>query len=174
MNFQFTPRSHVSVMNKMRAGLKDINCSKELLLSGTLLGMLCGCTPMNRHHVEIPNQNLPYIAMIRTDRAESTAVVYNSEICRQIGAACGFFRSHAYAHDVLNHQVLPPDHYPDSFEKAADCWAARHADPVEVDAAIALLSDKDRYQGLPITGNLNTRAEYIRACATGETGTDKN
>jgi len=138
---------------------------KTLVISTVLLSLLTGCTPMNKHPKEIGAPNLDYIAKIRAGRAESRMVIYNSEICREIGDACGFFRSHAFAHAQLNHQPLPPDFYPDTMEHEADCWAARLGDMHEVVAAVQLLSDRERYQGLPITGDPPTRAERIKACA---------
>jgi len=124
-----------------------------------------GCKPMSKHAREIGTPDLPYITIIRTEIAESTVVVYNSRICGEIGEACGFFRSHAYAHKQLGHKILLPEQYADSLEHEADCWAARHADPSEVMAAFRLLSDEERLQGLPISGNPSTRAIRIRECA---------
>ncbi|MDZ7737313.1 MAG: hypothetical protein U5P41_15455 [Gammaproteobacteria bacterium] len=139
---------------------------KTLIISAVMLGLLAGCTTMTRHYSEIGTPDLDYIAMIRTNRANSSEVVYNSEICKEIGEACGFFRSQAYAHLPLNHRpFLPPDHYAASHERAADCWAARNAGSREVAAAVQLLSDRERYQGLPITGDPAARAERIKACA---------
>lgn len=138
---------------------------KTLVISAAMLGLLAGCTTVNKHPREIATPDLPYIAKIRADRANSTVVVYNSEICRKIGDACGFFRTQAFAHEQLNHQPLAPDYYPDSMVHAADCWAARMGDRHEVAAAVQLLSDEERYRGLPITGDPGTRAERIKACA---------
>lgn len=139
---------------------------KQLGIPGLAAIMLAGCTPMTTHYREIPTPDLPYIAMIRLSRAESTEVVYNSEICREIGEACGFFRSQAYAHLMLNHRpYLPPDNYPPSYERDADCWAARNADREVVAAAVQLLSDSERVKNLPIIGDPAERARNIRECA---------
>lgn len=125
-----------------------------------------GCTTMTKHYNEIGDPNLPFIAKIRADRGGSSVVVYNSRICQEIGEACGFFRSHAYAHLALNHQpFLPPDHYPTAIEDEADCWAAGHAAPVEVSAAIELLRNDEAIQDLPVTGNPGNRADRIEQCA---------
>lgn len=129
--------------------------------------LVSGCTTMTRHYNEIGDPNLPFIAKIRADRGGSSVVIYNSEICREIGDACGFFRSHAYAHLALNHQpFLPPDHYPTAMEDEADCWAAGNADPEEVTAAVELLRNDAAIRDLPITGNPARRADHIEQCAS--------
>jgi len=115
---------------------------------------------------EIPDEHLPYIAMIRDDPRFGTTVIYNPLLCNEIGAACAFFRIHADAHIQLNHNILAtPEHYPASQEAAADCFAARNVHPHEVQAAVALLSDEKRSAELPITGYPAERAERIRRCA---------
>ncbi|MEX2517107.1 MAG: hypothetical protein WD572_09420, partial [Gammaproteobacteria bacterium] len=96
-----------------------------------------------------------------------SVVIVNPIHCEKIGVdACGFFRSNAHAHYALNHQALPPSAYPKSMRVAADCWAARNADPAEVYAAYLFLSDENRDAGIPITGDPLERAEVIRDCAT--------
>lgn len=137
----------------------------NLLISLSLLGGLFACTPASTHFREIATPDLPYIAMIRTDRTDSSKVVYNPVLCEKVGDACGFFRSHAYAHLVLNHELLPPGSYPDSLEAEADCFAARNADPEEVLAAFRLLTDENRNPDIPITGDPAQRAQSIRDCA---------
>lgn len=139
--------------------------AKLLLIPLVFLGTLPVHAGGSRHFWEIPDPALPYIAKIRVSPRSGTTVVYNSKICKEIGAACGFFRTHAHAHDMLSHNIMPPDAYSKSLEDQADCWAARNAAPEEVSAAVALLSDPDRLAGLPVTGNPAERAEKIRACA---------
>jgi len=140
-------------------------CSKLPFGPAVMLTLLVGCTPMSKHPHEIATPDLPYIAKIRTDRAEASFVAYHSEICARIGAACGFFRSHAFAHRQLNHPILSPEQYPQSMERDADCWAARMAPAGEVAAAVRLLEDAEARQGLPITGDPDARAGHIRGCA---------
>lgn len=143
--------------------MQSIDYKTPLLLS-IVLCLLAGCTTMTKHYSEIGTPNLDRIAVIRTDRANSSVVIYNSEICREIGDACGFFRSHAYAHVPLNHRPFLPN-YPDAMENDADCWAAQHADQREVVAAVRLLSDEERIRDLPITGDPADRARRIKDCA---------
>lgn len=134
-----------------------------------MLLLQTGCAQMStmtKHYREIGTPDLNYIARIRTNRANSSEVVYNTRICNEIGKACGFFRSQAYAHVPLSHMpFLAPDQYAPSLEREADCWAARYAPREEVVAAVELLNDQQRAQGLPITGNPAERAERIRNCA---------
>ena len=146
--------------------IRHLICFLAPIMLLLLQGGCAQSTLMTKHYNEIPTPRLDYIAMIRTNRANSSEVVYNSHICKEIGAACGFFRSHAYAHVPLNHQpFLPPDHFAESFEREADCWAARHAPRHEVVAAVELLEDAERVRDLPVTGDPTQRAEWIRNCA---------
>lgn len=138
---------------------------RTLFVFGFLLSTLLACSAAGRHFWEISSPDLPHIAMIRADPRFGSVVVYNSELCKQIGDACGFFRTHAHAHSSLSHQILPPGGYPDSLEAEADCWAARNAEPGEVTAAVQLLSDENRDPDIPIIGNASERAERIRDCA---------
>lgn len=132
----------------------------------TIVLLVTGCTTMTKHYHEIGDPNLPFIAKIRTGRANSSVVIYNSRICEEIGKACGFFRSHAYAHFTLNHRpFLPPDHYPTGMQDEADCWAAGHAESEQVTAAIELLRNDEAVQDLPVTGNPAKRADNIEQCA---------
>ncbi len=61
---------------------------------------------------EIPDPQLEDIAKIRAAPSGGSTVVYNPDTCREIGAACGFFRKHAHAHAHLNHLLLPPSALP--------------------------------------------------------------
>ncbi len=116
--------------------------------------------------VEIPDPDLKEIAMIRADPHWGSVVIYNPDTCMEIGEACGFFRLHAYAHKHLNHTLLAePKDYPLSLETQADCWAAQYGKPNEINAAIALLKEKNRNPTWRIHGNDINRAENIQACA---------
>ena len=114
---------------------------------------------------EITDTKLPYIARIRADPNWGAAVIYNPETCKEIGAACGFFKEHAHAHAHLNHILLPPEAYPPMLEAQADCWVAKNGRPHEVYAAVQLFLDDSRNPELNITGDPAQRAEKIRACA---------
>lgn len=139
-----------------------------LLVQAVLLSFLSACASsrVGEHFWEIPDPYLPYIAMIRTHPGTGTAVLYNPDLCYEIGAACQFFRVHAHAHLLLNHLILAtPEDYPASQEAAADCMAARNIEPEEVIAVVAFLLDKDRDPAIPLTGNPKQRAEHIQQCA---------
>ncbi len=139
-----------------------------LLLSSLIAGsfsMLSGCTTSSKHVSEISGPNVPHIAMLRRTRFDGTVVVYNSEICKQIGEACDFFRSQTFAHTQLNHPILTPEYQTRSNTRDADCWAATYAEPSQVAAAFALLMDADRVKDLPIVGDPESRAANIQTCA---------
>lgn len=104
-------------------------------------------------------------------------VVYNPDSCLQIGAACGFFRAHAFAHERLNHSIIDvPSYYPPLFEQQADCWAAKYASTAEVVAAVQLLENPDSAARWRLNGDLEQRARIVRDCAIQAgnwTGTDQ-
>ncbi len=135
-----------------------------LLISSLLLGSFFS-PPATAFVWEITDSKLPYIAKIRADPQWGSAVIYNPVMCKEIGAACGFFRTHAFAHAHRNHILLPPEAYPATLEAEADCWAAKNGKPDEVYAAVQLLLDENRNPDLNITGNPLERAEKVRACA---------
>ena len=140
--------------------------SRRLLALLLILMTLSSCQTTTRHFWEIPASDADYIAYIRQHPEYGTAVIYNTRYCETIGAAaCGFFRAQAHAHSDLNHQILPPDHYPESQIAEADCWAARNATLAEVRAAYDFLSNKDRDPDIPVVGDPITRADNIRQCA---------
>ena len=139
-----------------------------------IFSSLSGCKHASKHFTEHGAYDLPYMAELRTTRGSGTVVFYNSEICKQIGEACVFFRSHANAHNVLLEPAFPPKFYSDFSERRADCWAAEHVEPNEVEAAVRLLSDEALHQGLPITGDPLARAEYIKTCAQASSNWPEN
>ncbi len=139
---------------------------KIILFSGLLLSMLFTGTTIAQFQLwEIPDPNLPEIAMIRADPNWGSAVIYNSDTCKQIGDACGFFRRHASAHAELNHLLLPPAAYPASTEAKADCWAAKYGKPHEVLAAVQLFLEEGSNTKWKIHGDPIQRAEKVRDCA---------
>ncbi|MCS3902807.1 hypothetical protein J2T55_000811 [Methylohalomonas lacus] len=127
--------------------------------------LLAACAAADKHFWELPDENLSYIALIRTAPRSGTVVVYNPKLCQAVGEACGFFRSHAFAHLMLNHQILSPASYTQSHEDAADCYAARNAPVAEVRAAVDFLADEDREPQVRLTGDPAERAKNIRTCA---------
>ena len=134
-----------------------------------VLGMLLIIPACTTNYVipffEIADPNHDEIASIRKHPYETYVVIYNPDTCKVIGEACGFFRSHAYAHYRLDHSLLRPKYYPELSEKQADCYAAKYAPSNEIQAAVKLLMDKDRDPGLKIHGDPLKRAENIRDCA---------
>ncbi len=138
---------------------------KTVLIVSILLCLSCNVgviTPT----AEIADPSLPEIAMMRADPHWGTVVIYNPDICEEIGEACGFFRLHAFAHAHLNHTLLAsPQNYPTSIEAEADCWAAKYGKINEVSAVVKLFLDKDRNPSWKIHGDPIKRAEKIRACA---------
>jgi len=137
---------------------------KTILFPSLLLGSLLCEHVAAAQYWEISDTMLPYIARIRAHTNGGAAVLYNPDTCKEIGAACGFFKEHAYAHAHRNHILLPPEAYPTMLEDEADCWAAKNGNPKEVYAAVQLLDDNPN-PDLNITGDLAQRAEKIRACA---------
>lgn len=131
------------------------------------LSALQGCASyVASPYKELGDPRLQYIATARVGRSESVTVVFNSKICADIGDACGFFKNHAFAHDMLNHQIFTnPKYYTQTAESEADCWAGKYGKPVETLAAVELLEDVERRAELPITGDPDERAKLIKACA---------
>jgi len=92
-------------------------------------------------------------------------VMYNPDTCKMIGDACGFFRTHAFAHYQLRHPLMRPRYYTELSEKQADCYAAKYGRPNEIEAAVELFLDANRDPALKIYGNPTARAKNITDCA---------
>lgn len=136
-----------------------------LIISFLIVCISCSSRPISPFW-EIPDPSLPEIAMIRVERGDLRTVVYNPVTCQEIGEACGFFRLHAYSHEILRHSILgEPDDYPPSQEAAADCYAAKYGKPNEVYAVVQLFLDENRNPDWRIHGNPIERAANIRNCA---------
>ncbi len=115
---------------------------------------------------ELPDPTLTDIAINRVDPNWGTVVVYNPDYCEKLGEACGFFRLHAFAHERLNHVLQPePEYYTVRQENRADCYAAQNGRANETAAAVEFLLDESRHEGIPISGDPETRAENIKKCA---------
>jgi hypothetical protein len=138
---------------------------KTILISCFVLCMSCGYTTI-MPYAEIPDPDLPEIAMIRADPHWGAAVIYNPKTCIEIGEACGFFRLHAFAHKHLNHTLLAnPASYSVSQEAQADCWAAKYGKINETQAVVQLFLDENRNPNWKIHGDVLKRAENIKFCA---------
>ncbi len=138
----------------------------RLLLFFAMLITLSACTTnYTRPYKELSDPKHEEIASIRSLPWNSYTVVYNSETCKLIGDACGFFRGHAYAHYMLNHALLPPEFYPAISESQADCYVATFGAPNEIQAVVKLLMDENRDPNLKIHGDPAQRANNITACA---------
>ena len=110
---------------------------------------------------EIPNPQLPDIAMVTTDRYGNPVIIYNPMLCQQAGQAlCGFYRTHEYGHVALGHTIRQA--WPWQKEAEADCWAAQHASRSEVLAAYQWFSSGGGAS--PIHGSSWQRAARLEAC----------
>lgn len=148
-------------------GMRVVNFTVNgtILFSSLLLSsLLCENVPATQYW-GISDPGLPYIARIRAQPNRGAIVIYNPDICKEIGIACGFFIEHASVHAHLNHIILPPEAYPAMLEAEADCWVAKNSDPKEVYAAVQLLLDDNHIPNLNTKGDPAQRAEKIRACA---------
>jgi len=138
---------------------------KIILFFGILLCISCSNTTVQPFW-EIPDPSLPEIAMIRADPHWGTAVIFNPDTCTEIGEACGFFRTHAFAHGHLNHQLLAePSAYPVSLETEADCWTAKYGKANETFAIVKLFLEEDVNTKWKIHGDQKQRAKTIKSCA---------
>ncbi len=138
---------------------------KTILLSGLLLSISCSVSGV-RAFWEIPDPNLPYIAKVRVDPRWGYVVIYNPDICQQIGAACGFFRTHEFAHYWLKHPLpLSPASFPSSLEGEVDCWTAKYGKPNEIFAAYQLFLEDGSNPNWNTYGDPVQRAKRIRTCA---------
>lgn len=128
---------------------------------------LSGCASRHViHYAEMADPRLDEIAMIRLYRDERAMVIYNPATCDQLGNACRFFRTHAYAHYYLRNVIMAgPEYYTPLQEQRADCWAAKQINAAEVEATISFLRDTERHVGLKIYGDPAQRAELIETCA---------
>lgn len=139
----------------------------KILVVAVVFTSLPGCANYIASPVNVlGDPRLEYIATARVGRAENVVVLFNSKICEDIGDACAFFKNHAFAHDMLNHQIFTnPKFYTQMAENEADCWAGKYSRPNEILAAVKLLEDVEKRADLPITGDPDERAKLIKACA---------
>lgn len=115
---------------------------------------------------EIPDPSINDIA-ITTMMNGQVVIVFNPIFCQQIGPlVCGFFRAHEYGHVNLGHLILRT--HPQQAEFEADCWAARNAPLIEVDAAYRHFLASG-FMGGWAHGTGVQRAERLAVCAQGRT-----
>lgn len=114
---------------------------------------------------EIPDPNLPDVAMVVSSPTYGTVILYNPVFCQQMGLACGFVRAHEYAHIALGHSLMLPSAFPNNREAEADCWAAQNSHPDEIFAAVQLFRNGLSSSNWQLYGSPSQRAERIRRCA---------
>ena len=126
---------------------------------------------------EIPDPSLPDIAMASIDQFGRPVIYYNPMIARQVGPAISeFFRMHEHGHHALNH--LRREYFDanqwnrswvrQSYEKEADCFAARNVHPQVAKAAIQFfirMQGSTRPSWYHPTGY--ERAAVIQSCVFG-------
>ncbi|WP_223668882.1 M48 family metalloprotease [Kangiella shandongensis] len=97
---------------------------------------------------EIPNPNLSDVAVASID-AQGPVIYYNPRITQQAGPYLSeFFRAHEYGHHHLGHlyreqfQANPYNRawVRQSYEKEADCYAARRVSPTAARAAVSFFN----------------------------------
>lgn len=83
---------------------------------------------------EIPNPNLPDIAMVTVDGYGNPVILFNPMLCQQAGPElCEFYRWHEYGHIMMGHTIIQK--WPQIKELEADCWAAKNAPQYALQAA---------------------------------------
>lgn len=113
---------------------------------------------------EIPDTSIGDIA-ITTVRNGQVVILWNPIICNQVGVlVCRFMRAHEYGHVNLGH-IIRGEH-PQLFEYEADCYAARNAPLIEVQAAYHHFYNSG-FMGSWAHGTGRERAERISMCARG-------
>lgn len=111
---------------------------------------------------EIPDPNLPDIAMVTIDGWGRPLIIYNPILCQQAGPSlCEFYRWHEYGHIMMGHTLVPK--WPQIKELEADCWAAKNAPQHALQAAFAWFSSGGGAS--PTHGYGPQRAARIKACA---------
>lgn len=131
------------------------------LITALLLMSACWAVPA-QGVPEIPDPNLPDIAMVTVDGWGRPIIIYNPILCEQAGPAlCEFYRWHEYGHIMMGHTLIPK--WPQVKELEADCWAAKNA-PVHV-----LLAAHQWFSSgggsSPVHGFGPQRAARIASCA---------
>lgn len=126
------------------------------------LGFVLSEDHANAQVNEIPNSNLPDIAMVTIDGYGNPVIIYNPILCQQAGPAlCEFYRVHEYGHIVNGHTIVPK--WPWQKEAEADCWAAQNASSAAVMAAYQWFSIGGGAS--PAHGTSWQRAARLSQCA---------
>ena len=144
--------------------MKTTNAFGPIITLALLIAALTSM-PVAAQVPEIPDPNLPDIAMVQAHPLYGAIIIYTPITCRAIGPACGFFRAHEYGHIAMGHQLAHPASYPARREADADCWAAGRARPDEVLAAWQLFMSGRSSANWAVYGNPIQRAERVRFCA---------
>ena len=98
------------------------------------------------------------VAKVTLDSSGKSTITYNPAICRKLGPAlCEFFRAHEYGHVNLQHleRGVPVRRA----EVEADVWAATHASPTAVAAALRYFNNGNG--GSKNHGSSQERAQRI-------------
>ncbi len=111
---------------------------------------------------EIPNAQFNDIAAVFPHQGSPTGaiIVYNPLICRQIGRACAFFRTHEHGHVALGHHFQQGIH-PVARERDADRFGATHSDPRAVYAAWRLFKGGGSSSNWHTYGSPDQRAHRL-------------
>ncbi|MFK8066815.1 MAG: hypothetical protein AB8D52_01055 [Gammaproteobacteria bacterium] len=143
----------------------QINIPKTLLLTSLVLcGFVINTTQAQTQFYGVSDNQIPYFAMLKGN-SDRSMIVYNPTFCREMPGPCRFFIKHNQAHRQLNHLILPPTSYSPLTEAVADCYAANNGDAQDVFDTYKLLTQPDKASKYSIPGDLQLRAEKIKACA---------
>ncbi|RQP21142.1 hypothetical protein [Piscinibacter terrae] len=116
---------------------------------------------------EIPDTRISDIAITTVINGQ-VAIVFNPIYCQQLGPlVCNFFRAHEYGHVNLGHPIRAT--HPQQAEFEADCWAARNAPLIQVQAAYQHFM-ANGFMGDWSHGTGVQRAQRVAACAQGRSG----
>jgi hypothetical protein len=121
----------------------------KVILTSTLCLLLIALTAKSAAAIrEIANPNLPDVAIASID-AQGPVIYYNPRITQQAGPYLSeFFRAHEYGHHHLGHlyreqfQANPYNRawVRQSYEKEADCYAARRISAAAARAAVSFFN----------------------------------
>jgi hypothetical protein len=127
---------------------------------------LVGCVFLSTETIaqvtEVPNPQLPDIAVVTVGPYGNPIIIYNPILCRQVGFyLCEFYRMHEYGHIAMGHTIVPL--FPNVKEAQADCWAAQNASRGAVQAAIQWFMSGGG--ATPQHGSGPERAQRVMQCA---------
>jgi hypothetical protein len=135
---------------------------KTSVIVMSLVVMLGSTSSLGQGVPEIPDPQLPDIAMVTVDGWGRPIIIYNPNICQQAGPAlCEFYKWHEYGHIMMGHTLIAK--WPQIKELEADCWAAKNAPPYALQAAYQWFLSGGGSS--PVHGFGPQRAERIARCA---------